>query len=158
MRQKPKSLRSRPRPTTLYVAETFDGGQHWSTTDATPNTPIQRGCIWIHGGANICRNLLDFFDMTVDREGRVEVGYVNGCAGGNCAQSAPTATGNAYTATAVIARQSSGRRLVAAFDPLNAMNATSAPGMPSVTTRRVGKVVHLAWSEGDTGNSAINGY
>jgi len=30
------------------------------------------------GGANICRNLLDFFDMTIDREGRVLVGYVNG--------------------------------------------------------------------------------
>ena len=139
----------------LYVAETFDGGQHWTTTDATPNTPIQRGCIWMHGGANICRNLLDFFDMTVDREGRVEVGYVNGCAGGNCAQAASTATGNAYTATATIARQSSGRRLVAANDPTN---ATSAPGMPSVTTRRVGNVVHLGWSEGDTGNSAITSY
>jgi len=112
----------------------------------------------MHGGANICRNLLDFFDMTVDREGRVEVGYVNGCAGGNCAQAAATANGNAYTALAVIARQSSGRRLVAAFDPPNAMNAMSAPGMPSVTTRRVGNVVNLAWSLADTGNSAITSY
>jgi len=142
----------------LYVAETFDGGQSWTTTDATPNAPMQRGCIWTGGGANICRNLLDFFDVTVDREGRVEVGYVNGCTGGNCAQASSTATGNAYTATATIARQSSGRRLVAAFDPLNAMNAKSAPGMPSVTTRRVGNVVHLAWSEADTGNSAILNY
>jgi hypothetical protein len=142
----------------LYVAETFDGGQHWTTSDATPNAPIQRGCIWMHGAANICRNLLDFFDITVDREGRVEVGYVNGCAGGNCAQASSSATGNAYTATATIARQSSGRRLVAAFDPPNAMNARSAPGMPSVTTRRVGNVVHLGWSEGDTGNSAILNY
>jgi uncharacterized membrane protein YgcG len=142
----------------LYIAETFDGGQHWTTTDATPNAPIQRGCIWMHGGANICRNLLDFFDMTVDREGRVEVGYVNGCAGGNCAQAATTASGNAYTALAVIARQSSGRRLVAAFDPPNAMNAVSAPGMPSVTTRRVGGVVSLGWSLADTGNSTITGY
>ena len=74
----------------LYVAETFDGGSHWTTTDATPNAPVQRGCIWTGGGANICRNLLDFFDITVDREGRVEVGYVNGCAGGNCAQAAST--------------------------------------------------------------------
>ena len=142
----------------LYVSETFDGGQHWTTSDATPNAPIQRGCIWMHGGANICRNLLDFFDITVDREGRVEVGYVNGCAGGNCAQASSNATGNGYTATATIARQSSGRRLVAAFDPPNAMNARSAPGMPSVTTRRVGNVVHLGWSEGDNGNSAILNY
>jgi uncharacterized membrane protein YgcG len=119
---------------------------------------MQRGCIWTGGGANICRNLLDFFDITVDREGRVEVGYVNGCAGGNCAQASSNATGNAYTATATIARQSSGRRLVAAFDPPNALNAISVPGMPSVTTRRVGNVVHLGWSEADTGNSAILSY
>src|SRR6266568_1930259 len=139
----------------LYVAETFDGGAHWTTTDATPNMPIQRGCIWMHGGANICRNLLDFFDMTVDRDGRVEVGYVNGCAGGNCAQAASNATGNAYTATATIARQSSGRRLVALNGPAN---ATTVPGMVSVTTRRVGNVVHLGWSEADTGSSAIVSY
>ncbi|MBD0373276.1 MAG: VCBS repeat-containing protein [Pyrinomonadaceae bacterium] len=139
----------------LYITHTFDGGQHWTTTDATPGAPMQRGCIWMGGGANICRNLLDFFDMTVDKEGRVEVGYVNGCAGGNCAQAAPTAKGNAYTATATIARQSSGRRLASAFDP---QTAVSKPGMPSVTTRRVGVVVHLGWSEADDGNSPITSY
>ena len=89
----------------------------WRTVDATPNAPLQRGCIWMHGGADICRNLLDFFDMTVDKQGRVEVGYVNGCADGACAQAAATAKGNAYTARAVIARQSSGPRLFATFDP-----------------------------------------
>jgi len=139
----------------LYVAHTFDGGLHWTTSDATPGAPMQRGCIWTEGGASICRNLLDFFDVTIDKQGRVEVGYVNGCPGGNCAQSAPTATGNAYSATATIARQSSGRRLVAAFDPVS---PTSVPGMPSVTQRRVGSVVHLGWSEADTGNSTITGY
>src|SRR5260370_22715986 len=96
--------------------------------------------------------------MTIDKEGRVLVGYVNGCAGGNCAQSAQTASGNAYTATATIARQASGRRLIARFDPPNAITATAAPGMPSLTTRRVGNVVHLGWSEGDTGNSRITSY
>ena len=116
---------------------------------------MQRGCIWNGGGANICRNLLDFFDVTIDKQGRVEVGYVNGCPGGNCAQAAPTATGNAYGATATIARQSSGRRLLAAFDP---PTATSVPGMPSITQRRVGPVVHLGWSEADTGNSTITNY
>jgi hypothetical protein len=139
----------------LYVANTFDGGQTWTTTDATPNAPLQRGCIWAKGGANICRNLLDFFDMTLDREGRVLVGYVNGCEGGNCAQAAAGAKGNAYSAAATIARQSSGRRLIAAFDPQNSM---SKPGLPSVTTRRVGNVVHLGWSEADNGNSAISSY
>jgi hypothetical protein len=142
----------------LYVANTFDGGLHWTTTDVTPNDALQRGCIWAHGGADICRNLLDFFDMTVDKQGRVEVGYVDGCADGTCAQAAATAKGNAYTARGVIARQSSGRRLIAAFDPPNPLTATSVPGMPSVTQQRAGSVVHLAWSEADTGNSAIKKY
>ena len=139
----------------LYVANTFDGGQTWTTTDATPNAPMQRGCIWAKGGASICRNLLDFFDMTLDREGRVLIGYVNGCEGGNCAQAAASAKGNAYTTAATIARQSSGRRLIAAYDPTT---TSTRPGVPSVTTRRLGNVVHLGWSEADTGNSAINSY
>jgi hypothetical protein len=96
--------------------------------------------------------------MTVDKQGRVQVGYVNGCAGGNCAQASPAANGNAYTATAVIARQSSGRRLVAAYDPLNAMSATSVPGVPSLTARRDGSVVYLRWSEADIGNLPIQKY
>src|SRR6266704_565730 len=142
----------------LYVANTFDGGKTWTTTDATPNDTLQRGCIWAHGGADICRNLLDFFDMTVDKQGRVEVGYVDGCTDGTCTQAALTAKGNAYTARGIIARQSSGRRLIAAFDPPNPLHAKSVPGMPSVTVRRVGFVVHLAWSEADTGNSSIKSY
>jgi hypothetical protein len=142
----------------LYIANTFDGGQTWTTTDATPNAPIQRGCIWAKGGANICRNLLDFFDMTVDKEGRVLVGYVNGCEGGNCAQAATSAKGNAYTAAATIARQSSGRRLIAAYDPPNALSATTKPGVPFLTTRRVGNLVNLGWSLADTGNSPITSY
>jgi hypothetical protein len=145
----------------LYVASTFDGGKHWTTTDATPNAPMQRGCIWAKGGANICRNLLDFFDMTVDKNGRVQVGYVNGCEGGPCVQAPLTAQGeslpgqgNGYTSTATIARQSSGRRLFAANDPAT----TSKPGMPLLTARRVGNVVHLQWSEADTGNLTITNY
>jgi len=143
----------------LYIASTFDGGRHWTVTDATPSDPIQRGCIWMHGGADICRNLLDFFDMTVDKQGRVEVGYVDGCADGPCAQATGTAKGNAYTARGVIARQSSGRRLIASFDPPNPRTAKEAPGMPLVTVRRPsGAVVHVGWSEADTGNSTITQY
>ena len=151
----------------LYVANTFDGGKTWTTTDAIDQAgpsvararnPMQRGCIWAHGGADICRNLLDFFDMTVDKQGRVEVGYVNGCADGPCAQAAATAKGNAYTARGVIARQSSGRRLIASFDPPNPLTATSVPGMPLVTQRRAGSHVRLFWTEADTGNSPIQGY
>src|SRR5881394_2618462 len=142
----------------LYVSNTFDGGLHWTTNDVTPKDPMQRGCIWSHGGADICRNLLDFFDMTVDKQGRVQVGYVDGCTDGACVQAATTANGNAYTARGVIARQSSGRRLLANFDPYNPLHAKSVPGMPLVTVQRVNSVVHLAWSEADTGNSTITRY
>jgi hypothetical protein len=139
----------------LYVAHTFDGGAHWTTSDVTPSLPMQRSGILRGGGADIVRNLLDFFDITIDRDGRVLVGYVNGCAGGPCAQAAPTAHGNTYSATATIGRQSSGRRMLAANDPAT---TTSVPGMPFVTQRRVGTVVHLGWNEADTGNSPIKHY
>jgi hypothetical protein len=140
----------------LYVSHTFDGGSTWTTTDVTPNMPAQRGNIWTGGGANIGRNLLDFFDIAIDKVGRVQVGWVNGCAGGNCAQSTASAKGNAYSATATIARQSSGKRLLAASD--GSTSGATAPGMPFVTQRRIGNVVHLSWSEADSGSSAITGY
>jgi hypothetical protein len=139
----------------LYVAHTFDGGSTWTTTDVTPSMPMQRGGILRGGDAYITRNLLDFFDITIDRDGRVLVGYVNGCSGGPCAQAAPTAKGNTYSATASIARQSSGRRLLAGKDPAG---STSVPGMPFVTQRRIAGAVHLAWNEADSGNSTITGY
>lgn len=145
----------------LYVAHTFDGGAHWTTSDATPTLPMQRMGLLRGGGGPMDRNLLDFFDITIDRDGRVQVGYVNGCSGGPCAQ-APTnsdgssgVSGNAYTATASIARQSSGRRMIAANDPAS---STSVPGMPFVTETRSGGVVRLAWNEADTGNSQILNY
>jgi hypothetical protein len=142
----------------VYVASTFDGGAHWSTTDATPNDPMQRGCIWNKGGANICRNLLDFIGASVDKFGRVEVAYVDGCADGNCSQAPSSAThfsGNGYTARGVIARQSSGKRLVAQYDP---QPLTAAPGMPLITSSRINGVVHLSWSLADSGGLMINSY
>jgi hypothetical protein len=158
----------------LYVAHTFDGGKSWTTTDATPTLPMQRSGILRGGSADIWRNLLDFYDMTIDRDGRVQVGYVNGCSGGNCAQ-APIAAdgtssvkGNTYSPTASIARQSgesdstgrskSSRRMLVAKDPLNPLTETWAPGMPFVTERRIGNTVRLAWNEADSGNSMINNY
>jgi hypothetical protein len=145
----------------LYVAHTFDGGAHWTTSDVTPRLPMQRMGLLRGGGGPMDRNLLDFFDVTIDRDGRVQVGYVNGCAGGPCSQApvnadgSTTVTGNAYTATATIARQSSGRRMIAAKDPTS---STSAPGMPFVTATRTGNFVRLAWNESDSGNSMINSY
>lgn len=97
----------------LYIAHTFDGGRTWVTRDATPNDPVQRGSICT--GGTTCgqdRNLLDFIDASVDKEGRVLVGYADGCIDA-CVQSGP----NSFSAYATIARQSDGRRLFAQYDP-----------------------------------------
>ncbi len=99
----------------LYVAFTYDGGATWSLSDATPSDPVQKGCIWLGGGTNECRNLLDFMDATIDRSGRVLVGWADGCTG-------PCAGGgaNTHTAIATIARESSGAGLLSAFDATTA--------------------------------------
>lgn len=145
----------------LFIAHTFDGGNTWTTTDATPTLPMQRMGLLRGGGGPVDRNLLDFFGMETDKDGRVLVGYVNGCPGGPCSQAAVAAdkssgvTGNDYAATATIARQSSGRRMFAANDP---GSSTSVSGMPFVTEVRSGNVVRLAWNEADTGNQSLTGY
>ena len=100
----------------LFVSTTFDGGQHWVTQNATPGDPIQRGGICEDGA---CRNLLDFFGMAVDKEGRVLVGYDDGCISANCiagTRAYGMTAANDFTAKAVIARQASGKRMYAQFD------------------------------------------
>jgi len=61
----------------LYVAHTFDGGAHWTTSDVTPKLPMQGMGLLRGGDGPMDRNLLDFFDITIDRDGRVQVGYVD---------------------------------------------------------------------------------
>lgn len=120
----------------LYVAYTYDGGKTWVTSDATPTDPVQAGCIWLGGGSNPCRNLLDFMDATVDAQGRMLVGYADGCTL-QCAQNpAPkTDTQNGYrTRLATIARQSSGQRLFAAYDPVQTRLVISTKGQGRVST------------------------
>src|SRR5205823_5537895 len=76
----------------LYISTTYDGGATWTTVDATPNKPVQRGCIDLQGTTippsgrqDACntsqRNLLDFNDITVDGNGQVLVAYTDGCTG-----------------------------------------------------------------------------
>jgi len=103
----------------LYAAFTYDGGRTWTTADVTPSDPVQRGCIWNGGGSNPCRNLLDFNDITVDKVGRVLIGYADGCTGTCVTDSTQNATAgpaSAQDALATIARQTGGRGLFAAFD------------------------------------------
>lgn len=105
----------------LYVSRTYDGGATWATVDATPSDPVQRGCIDLQGTSNktatdpnICaqRNLLDFNDITVDRQGRVLVAYADGCTGTCVNDASTTSTGK----TGTVLRQSTGRGLYAATD------------------------------------------
>jgi hypothetical protein len=69
----------------LYIAYTYDGGRHWTTVDATPDAPIERGCIEFNAscpstrGSDDQRNLLDFNDITIDGQGRVLAAYTDGC-------------------------------------------------------------------------------
>ncbi|HEX8228893.1 MAG TPA: S-layer homology domain-containing protein [Chloroflexia bacterium] len=124
----------------LYVAHTYDRGQTWVTTDVTPTDPVQRRNIC---GSGPCRNLLDFFDAVVDKEGRVIVGYADGCVG-PCVSNPFPADGSAgfRAREVVIARQSGGKRLFAKYDPADpskpdpakACNAEGTPiPIPSLT-------------------------
>ena len=135
----------------LYVATTTDGGQTWTTVNATPGDPVQRGRVCTDGinCTGTTRNLLDFFDATVDKEGRVLVGYVDGCLG-SCVQSGP----NTGSAKAVIARQSGGSRMFAQYDPPE----FGVAGAPAVGGGLSGATANLAWQTPDNGGSPITGY
>jgi hypothetical protein len=140
----------------LYVATTYDGGATWSTVQATPSAdPVQRGCIWLGGGDNACRNLLDFIGSTVDRSGRVLVGYADGC-NDTCASGGK----NNWGADATLARQTSGNGQFAAYDggagggsasPSPSPSQTAAATVPTAPLNLAaagakGKGVQLSWS------------
>jgi hypothetical protein len=137
----------------MYVATTYDAGATWHLVNATPNDPVQRGPIWLKGGAEISRNLLDFNDMTVDKQGRILVGYADGCVEA-CVQGPETARGNSYSAVSSILRQTGGRRLFAENDPAE----PNIPSAPSLTVTRNGNLAKLSWSEGNDGGSPITKY
>ncbi len=130
----------------LYIATTFDGGATWVTQNVTPGDPIQRGGIC---GGGDCRNLLDFFDATLDRRGRVLIGGEDGCIGG-CVNGG----NNSFTAKAFISRQAGGKRMFAAFDPVE----PAVPAAPGVTATVTGSVARLIWSVPDNGGSEIISY
>lgn len=130
----------------MYISTTYDGGNTWHTVNATPNDPVQRGPIWLKGGGEISRNLLDFMDATIDREGRVLVGYADGCLG-DCVQAPPAARGNTYEDISAIIRQSGGRRMFSEYDPAE----PTEPGAPTLTVTRNGSVARVTWSQANNG-------
>jgi PKD repeat protein len=138
----------------LYIATTSDGGAHWTTQNITPGDPVQRGGIC---GGGDCRNLLDFYDATIDKEGRIVIGFEDGCISPDCIRGDPNNPGakNDFTAKGVIARQSGGMRMYAAFDPVE----PARPGAPILSGygNPSGKA-ELKWPVPDNGGSAITGY
>jgi hypothetical protein len=135
-----------------FVAHTYDGGQTWVTVNATPNGPVQReSCIWNSGGSNVCRNLLDFNDITMDENGMVLFGFADGCVG-TCETGGP----NSYSAKATIARQSGGKGLLQQFDPVPAEPIKPQPACLSGT--RDDLAAYLTWVAPDNGGSPITTY
>jgi hypothetical protein len=136
----------------LYVAHTYDGGASWTTVNATPGDPVQRGTICAGGTLgcpNGSRNLLDFIDLQVDRRGRTVVGFADGCTG-PCVGDPSVNTQNAL---ATVARLKGGRGLFAAFDP-----PPGPPAEPLTTAQFASDGVHIAWSEPADGGRPIKRY
>src|SRR4029077_14597434 len=140
----------------IFIATTYDGGQHWVTVNATPNDPVQHASgIWQQGGSHQDRNLLDFNEITVDKNGRVLYGYSDGCVTDGCiAGTAP----NDFTAFMRVARQSGGKTLFASFDGSTDTTTALPPKPPCLSGTRDPSASHLSWKVPDNGGSDITGY
>ncbi|HLE97788.1 MAG TPA: sialidase family protein [Candidatus Thermoplasmatota archaeon] len=66
----------------LMLSTTLDGladDPVFTTVRVTPeDDPVQVGCIWLSGGTEECRNLLDFMGL-VQHEGRAYLVFTDGC-------------------------------------------------------------------------------
>ena len=138
----------------VYVAVTYDGGRTWTTSDATPDHPVQRGCIEFAAscpssrGSDDQRNLLDFNDITIDAQGRILYAYTDGCqmegevdpAGhGSCLTDATRLSGLPTEIEGpAVARESCGLGLYAKYD------STAVPCGPAAQTPEVALTPLLA--------------
>jgi len=117
-----------------YMAMTYDAGRTWTTQDLTPTDPVKRNCVDNQGtkpgagnqmgGAQICteRDLYDFMDIGADGQGRVIGIFTDACTK-TCRTDPKVGQDDKL---GMIARQSAGRGLLAAFD--NPKPATATPG------------------------------
>jgi hypothetical protein len=148
-----------------YVATTYDRGVSWHVVKASED-PVQ-------GAGGICtdgttcgdnRNLLDFNDVIKTEQGRILFGYADGCRGA-CVKDPGNVAKNGLAANGVMARQSGGRTLVAAFDDdagtqFNSDNpiAPAAACAQADRSTRTATQATIQWNAGDTGGSAITNY
>ncbi len=113
-----------------YVATTYDAGKTWGLSDVTPTDPVQIGCVWQGGGGNPCRNLLDFNDISIDKQGRPVFVYADGCLPENdCVPGA--APEKSRSSLNTVGRQSSCLTLFSEFD--KTVGAVACPGSTGVT-------------------------
>jgi hypothetical protein len=147
----------------LYVSLTYDGGKTWQTVNATPNDPVQRGCVQVLSSCGR-RNMLDFNDIAIDKQGRVIVAYTDGCAfdcehnpadmkmyreaafvrqscGMGLYAAVPAFDGYCTQASTASAKQAAP---VAAAAPTAAPLPNTAPGTPWLPTGLVGMSVWMA--------------
>lgn len=142
----------------LFVSYTYDGGRTWQTVQATPN-PVQRGYIDDGGlnptnpsGGGTQRNLLDFIDASMTKDGHVAVAYADGCTG---VCDGPSGTeAESVDSRANVAYQATGRGLLSAYD----VKPVTAPAAPTLTASTASGHVDLSWTTPDDGGSPITGY
>jgi fibronectin type 3 domain-containing protein len=101
----------------LFTSYTYDGGATWTTVKDT-ETPVQYGEIDAGGtttGGQ--RNLLDFMDSSLTKDGRVVVAFADGCLS-DCETAADQSHAEALSthATAAVAYQRAGKGLFASYD------------------------------------------
>jgi PKD repeat protein len=141
-----------------FISTTYDGGQTWTTVNATPNDPVQHATgIWQQGGGATDRNLLDFNEITIDDKGRVLYGYSDGCVTEGCiAGAAP----NDYVANMRVARQSGGKTLFDSYDGQTDLpgGPVKVPKPPCLDGTRDTSAAHLTWKAPDNGGAPITQY
>ena len=125
----------------LYTSYTYDGGVTWTTIKDTP-TPVQYGEIDAGGtttGGQ--RNLLDFMDSSLTKDGRVVVAFADGCLA-DCEAAGSQAAAEALSthAWANVAYQNAGRGLFGAYDVI------VAPSAPTLTATSAASAVNLGWT------------
>ena len=105
----------------MFVTYSFDAAAKdptFVTTQATPDAdPVQIGCVWLDGGSNPCRNMLDFNDITIDKYGRVMVAVADGCTEG-CADNPAATNDTSHHRDGAVLVLDSGPSLFAAKPPI----------------------------------------
>jgi hypothetical protein len=112
----------------LYVSYTFDSGATWQTVQATPD-PVQIGEIDAGGtttGGQ--RNLLDFMDASLTKDGRVVVAYADGCL------NACNSVAQSQDEWATVAYQSAGEGLFASGNGAAAATTTTSTTAPALSS------------------------